>query len=164
MPRKALKEQFIPRIGVALTGYALGVCFKPWKRQSSTRTVKLRGSPMNTIKLTRENLHQLSASPGKAGFTRKQIEALGFEWPASKGWLTSLIGKEISQENYDVVKSLGHPKWEMKQQQGINLGKDYWSAMVPVRQYEELKHMLKNDVSALSVGNRVVLTMKKNSA
>ncbi len=119
---------------------------------------------MNTIKLTRQNLHQLSASPGKAGFTRRQIEALGFEWPAKKGWLTSLIGTEITQERYDAVKSLGHPKWEMKAEQGVSLGKDYWSAMVPMRQYEELKHMLRNEVSALTVGNRVVLTMPKNKA
>lgn len=119
---------------------------------------------MNTIKLTRENLHALSASPGQAGFTRKQIEALGFSWPAKKGWLTSLIGTEISQGKYDSVKTLGHPKWEMKSQQMISVGKDYWSAMIPVKQYHELKHMLKNEVSSLAVGNRVVLTMPKNSA
>ena len=66
---------------------------------------------MNTIKLTRENLHELSASPGKAGFTRRQIEALGFTWPPTKGWLTSLIGKEIPLEDYERVRQLHHKKW-----------------------------------------------------
>ena len=65
-----------------------------------------------TIILTRENLHELSGSPGKCGFTRKQVEALGFSWPPKKGWLSSLIGKEISPDEYEHVRSLIRKKWK----------------------------------------------------
>lgn len=66
----------------------------------------------NTMKLTRENLHALSGSPGQAGFTRKQIEMLGFDWPPVKGWLTSLIGTEIGDDLYASIKEQCHPKWK----------------------------------------------------
>jgi ribonuclease HI len=56
------------------------------------------------IRLTRENLHELSGSPSKEGFTRRQVELLGFSWPAPKGWLSSLIGKEIEVSHYERVK------------------------------------------------------------
>ena len=46
---------------------------------------------MKIITLTRNNIHQL-ATDGAGGFTRAQIEALGFVWPAKKGWISSLIG------------------------------------------------------------------------
>lgn len=115
---------------------------------------------MNTIKLTRDNLHALSSSPGKAGFTRQQIEALGLSWPMKQGWLSGLIGKEISQEQYDRVKSLANPKWEgfaAKQE----AQKGYWSVMVSNRQYEELQHMLKPGIDVTIVGSKKVLIYKK---
>lgn len=55
------------------------------------------------IRLTRENLHQLSGSPSGDGFTKKQLELLGFSWPPPKGWLTSLIDSEIDRELYERV-------------------------------------------------------------
>lgn len=64
------------------------------------------------ITLDRKNLHELSASPGQAGFTRKQIELLGFDWPAKKGWLSSLIGTQITEEKYAAVKAACRIKWQ----------------------------------------------------
>jgi ribonuclease HI len=62
------------------------------------------------IRLTRENLHELSGSPAQDSFTRKQIELLGFTWPAPKGWLSSLIGTEIEIAHYERVKLAISPK------------------------------------------------------
>jgi hypothetical protein len=59
---------------------------------------------MNII-LTRDNIHQL-ATDGAGGFTRAQIEALGFVWPAKKGWINSLIGKTMTMDFYNRVAEL----------------------------------------------------------
>lgn len=64
----------------------------------------LAATSPSKIRLTRENLHALSGSPSQDGFTRKQIELLGFSWPAPKGWLSSLIGTEIETDLYERVK------------------------------------------------------------
>lgn len=66
---------------------------------------------MKTIRLNRQNIHMLSGSPGGNGFTRKQVELLGFTWPPQKGWLSSLIGKEIPVELYQEVAKHYRPKW-----------------------------------------------------
>lgn len=66
--------------------------------------VPVAGSSCSKIRLTRENLHELSGSPSQGGFTRKQIELLGFTWPPAKGWLSSLIGSEIDRELYARVQ------------------------------------------------------------
>jgi len=60
---------------------------------------------MKIITLTRNNIHQL-ATDGAGGFTRAQIEALGFVWPAKKGWISSLIGKTITIDCYKRVAEL----------------------------------------------------------
>lgn len=78
---------------------------QPIKIVPQTLAVKAL-APVNSptrIRLTRENLHQLSGSPSGDGFTKKQLELLGFPWPPPKGWLTSLIGTEIERELYDRV-------------------------------------------------------------
>ena len=59
---------------------------------------------MTTITLTSENLHQLGTN--NCGFTKAQIEALGFNWPPKKGWLKSLIGKTMSIEEYTRIYNL----------------------------------------------------------
>jgi ribonuclease HI len=66
------------------------------------KTVEAASSPTK-IRLTRENLHQLSGSPSQDGFTKKQLALLGFPWPPPKGWLTNLIGTEIDRALYDRV-------------------------------------------------------------
>lgn len=48
--------------------------------------------------LTRELLHQ--ACTKKDGFTRAQVESLGITWPPKKGWLSGMIGKEVTEEQY----------------------------------------------------------------
>lgn len=48
--------------------------------------------------LTRQNLH--AGKTGNGGFKRAQVEALGLKWPVKKGWLSELIGKEVSDETY----------------------------------------------------------------
>jgi len=59
---------------------------------------------MTTITLTSENLHKLATN--NCGFTRAQIEAVGFQWPPKKGWLKSLIGKTLTLESYNKVAFL----------------------------------------------------------
>jgi hypothetical protein len=47
-----------------------------------------------TVPLTREAIHaQASSFPD--GFTRAQIEALGYAWPPPRGWLSALVGTRI---------------------------------------------------------------------
>lgn len=66
--------------------------------------ISLPATSATKIRLTRENLHQLSGSPSQDGFTKRQIELLGFSWPPPKGWLSSLIGTEIERELYERIK------------------------------------------------------------
>lgn len=49
--------------------------------------------------LTREFLHQHQTANG--GFTRAQIEALGFTFPPKGGWLRSMVGKDVPQSVVD---------------------------------------------------------------
>lgn len=53
--------------------------------------------------LTRENIH---AALNNGSANRKQIEAFGLTWPPAKGWLSALIGTEITDEKYEKVRSL----------------------------------------------------------
>lgn len=59
---------------------------------------------MNTMKLTHENLHALATAG--CGFNRAQLAVLGVECPPIKGWLSGLIGSEISVEAYDRAMAL----------------------------------------------------------
>lgn len=49
--------------------------------------------------LSRKNIH--AGQTGAGGFKRAQVEALGLQWPVRKGWLSQLIGTEISDEAYE---------------------------------------------------------------
>lgn len=74
------------------------------------------------IRLTRENLHALSGSPSQDGFTRKQIELLGFPYPPPKGWLSSLIGTEIDQAVYEQAKrAISAKRLREKQQSSLGI-------------------------------------------
>lgn len=59
---------------------------------------------MNTIVLTHSIIH--SAATNHNGFNRPQLELLGVSWPPQKGWLSSLIGKEISAQKWQLVLQL----------------------------------------------------------
>lgn len=54
------------------------------------------------MKLTRELLHLKGD-----GHTRAQLQVLGVEWPPEKGWLSRMIGTEISTERYQEFVKLG---------------------------------------------------------
>lgn len=57
------------------------------------------------ITLTRENLHALATKNG-VGWNRRQLSLLGVTWPAQKGWLSGLIGKEITADLYHTLMLL----------------------------------------------------------
>ena len=63
------------------------------------------------MRLTREILH--SAAPG--GFNHEQIRLLGVPIPEKKGWLLTLVGKEISDDTWaKVVRLNGVGKKELR--------------------------------------------------
>lgn len=52
------------------------------------------------ILITKEFIES-NKTPG-GGWNRKQIEAIGLEWPPRKGWKKSVIGRCISFENAQI--------------------------------------------------------------
>ena len=63
---------------------------------------------MNNIKLTHDNLHALGTNG--IGFNKKQLSVLGISWPPKKGWLSNLIGTEITDVQYQTLLSLRNVK------------------------------------------------------
>jgi hypothetical protein len=51
--------------------------------------------------LTAENLHAASTKESGHGFTRAQVEHLGFDYPPARGWLKSVIGEVVTKGFYD---------------------------------------------------------------
>lgn len=43
------------------------------------------------------------------GYNRKQLAAIGVEWPPQKGWLKDLIGKEIESSSYQAFLHAANP-------------------------------------------------------
>lgn len=62
--------------------------------------------------VTKEFLAAGSSENG--GFSRKQLELLGVEWPLRQGWKDLLIGKEVSDENAQAFASLAGRHLEEK--------------------------------------------------
>ncbi len=58
------------------------------------------------IELTWENIH--AAARSGCGFTRAQLAVLGIQWPPRKGWVVNLIGKEITDAQYEAFKDAGN--------------------------------------------------------
>lgn len=54
------------------------------------------------MKLTRELIHSVATS--HVGFNRFQLSILGVQWPPKKGWLSNLVGKEISDSDFDRLR------------------------------------------------------------
>lgn len=48
------------------------------------------------IKLTHKLIHD--AARNYCGWNKTQLQLLGVPWPPRKGWLSALIGKEVSEE------------------------------------------------------------------
>lgn len=57
------------------------------------------------MKLTRENLHPKGFV--HQGYNRHQLAILGVSLPVEKGWLSKLVGKEISETDYAEFVRLG---------------------------------------------------------
>ena len=43
-----------------------------------------------------------SAATENGGYTKKQLAAIGIDWPPRKGWKTEVIGKSISEEQAEI--------------------------------------------------------------
>lgn len=56
------------------------------------------------MKLTREIIH--SAGTLGMGFNRHQLALLGVKWPPKKGWLSRLVGTEVSDDVWEKVMRL----------------------------------------------------------
>lgn len=56
------------------------------------------------MKLTHQIIH--SAGTGGIGFNFHQLRVLGIPWPPKQGWLSSLIGREIPDDQWNLVLSL----------------------------------------------------------
>jgi hypothetical protein len=57
------------------------------------------------IILTHENLH--ACANGGCGFTRAQVEMLGYTWPPTKGWVKERIGDVVTVSFYEEFKAVG---------------------------------------------------------
>jgi len=57
--------------------------------------------------LTKELMECGRSSAG--GYNRKQLAAIGVEWPPQKGWLKDLIGKEIESSSYQAFLHAANP-------------------------------------------------------
>ncbi len=49
----------------------------------------------HAMQLTREYIMKHRTARG--AWTRAQIEALGLEWPPRKGWIDTVIGRELTE-------------------------------------------------------------------
>lgn len=64
----------------------------------------VRSTRFSMITLDAQSLHALATNG--CGFSRKQVEAFGISYPPKKGWVTRLIGTEISEEKYEQILQL----------------------------------------------------------
>ncbi|MDB4302177.1 hypothetical protein N9924_01280 [bacterium] len=62
---------------------------------------------IKAILITKEFIES-NKTPG-GGWNRKQIEAIGLEWPPRKGWKKSVIGRCISLENAQIFGAHSMP-------------------------------------------------------
>ena len=72
---------------------------------------------MKTITLTNQLLHDASTH-GYHGFTKAQLAILGIKWPPKQGWLKSLVGHEVTADQYDAFKQAGQLKRQSAQKSG----------------------------------------------
>jgi len=48
-----------------------------------------------------------AAASSKGGWTKRQLEILGVSWPPKRGWLRSVIGRDIETEVYQQFLEAG---------------------------------------------------------
>lgn len=68
--------------------------------------------------LTHSLLH--SAGTKGMGFNVQQLLLLGISWPPKHGWLRSLVGKEISDEDWQLVMKLKSVRRKRERSQIVN--------------------------------------------
>jgi hypothetical protein len=61
---------------------------------------ELQSRPESFVILTSNMLHEAGTS-GYMGWNRKQLAALGIQWPPPKRWLKSLEGKKITRDAWN---------------------------------------------------------------
>lgn len=60
------------------------------------------------IVLTREMIHAAQKGPG-GGWSKQRLKMLGVQFPLTKGWLSSLVGKPITLDQYRAF--IGRADW-----------------------------------------------------
>lgn len=83
------------------------------------------------IRLTNELISAGFSDAG--GVTRRQLDALGVQYPPKVGWKNQLIGVEISQESYDLFLSLRNTSKKMQQKQAT--GDVYETVFAEMREF-----------------------------
>ena len=48
----------------------------------------------------------LAARTPNGGFTKKQLAAIGIEWPPQKGWTKDVIGKQITRHQLEIFSRI----------------------------------------------------------
>ena len=100
------------------------------------------------MKLTRGLLMAMGTLPYGIALNSSQLRILGIGWPPKRGWTHGLIGKEISQEDCDLIMALrGSNKSRQKsilKQHGTSSADLF---QTPIR---ELRHRHYNSVPTLN--------------
>lgn len=76
-----------------------------WKRTHQPNTKNNMINEEAKITLTHENLH--ACANGGCGFTRAQVEMVGYTWPPTKGWVKGIIGDVVTASFYEEFKAAG---------------------------------------------------------
>ena len=58
--------------------------------------------------LTREFIMEHRTRRG--GWTKAQLQVIGVEWPPRNGWIGRACGRNITPDQADMFKALGHAK------------------------------------------------------
>jgi len=67
------------------------------------------------MKITKQILYFGSTQRLNIVLTKRSCEAIGLKYPLIKGWVDKIIGKDITEEQYDLfIKGKNEPKKELK--------------------------------------------------
>lgn len=72
-----------------------------------------------TMKITRKYIMQHRTEKG--AWTRPQIEALGIDWPPTKGWIDRVIGKELSDDKRKAFEAKVPVKEQRREMRSMGL-------------------------------------------
>lgn len=48
----------------------------------------------------------LAARTPNGGYTKKQLAAIGVDWPPQKGWAKAVVGKQITRQQFEIFSRL----------------------------------------------------------